>query len=75
MNLESLNDYCDKYSEQILGDLEGEIENLNLPKYVQNRLSDILVECEGEILEYRFEQSTGEYEDDKYDEFRESKVF
>lgn len=75
MNTESLIDYCDKYSEQILGDLEQEIASLNLPKYVHNRLIDIIVECEGEILEYRFEQSIGEYEGTLCDRFRESKIF
>lgn len=74
MHYKSLEEYCDKYSDKILSDLETEIEYLNLPKYVQNRLLDVLMECEGEIMEYNFEQSIGEFEDRTYDELKESKL-
>jgi hypothetical protein len=67
-------EYCDKYSDKILSDLEIEIENLNLPKYVQSRLLDVLIECEGEIIEHYFEQIIGDFEDRAYDELKESRL-
>ena len=36
--MRAFEEYCDKYSDKILSDLENEIESLNLPKYVQSRL-------------------------------------
>ena len=74
MRYKSFEEYCDKYSDKILSDLEIEIENLNLPNYVQSRLLDVLMECEGEIMEYNFEQMIGDFEDRAYDELKESKL-
>ena len=67
-------EYCDKYADKILSDLENEIESLNLPKYVQSRLLDVLVECEGDIMEFNFEQMLGDFEDRAYDELKESRL-
>ena len=67
-------EYCDKYADKILSDLENEIESLNLPKYVQSRLLDVLVECEGDIMEFNFEQMLGDFEDRAFDELKESRL-
>ena len=67
-------EYCDKYSDKIISELQSEIESLNLPKYVQSRLSNVLVECEGEIMEFNFEQMLGDFEDRAYDELKESRL-
>ena len=74
MRYKSFEEYCDKYSDKILSDLENEIESLNLPKYVQSRLLDVLVECEGDIMEFNFEQMLGDFEDRAYDELKESRL-
>lgn len=74
MYYESFEEYCDKYADKILSDLENEIESLNLPKYVQSRLLDVLVECEGDIMEFNFEQMLGDFEDRAYDELKESRL-
>ena len=72
--MRAFEEYCDKYSDKILSDLENEIESLNLPKYVQSRLLDVLVECEGNIMEFNFEQMLGDFEDRVYDELKESRL-
>ena len=69
--MRAFEEYCDKYSDKILSDLENEIESLNLPKYVQSRLLDVLVECEGDIMEFNFEQMLGDFEDRAYDELKD----
>lgn len=72
--MRAFEEYCDKHSDKILSDLENEIESLNLPKYVQSRLLDVLVECEGDIMEFNFEQMLGDFEDRAYDELKESRL-
>ena len=72
--MRAFEEYCDKYSDKILSDLENEIESLNLPKYVQDRLLDVLIECEGEIIEHYFEQIISEFEDKSYDELKDSRL-
>ena len=72
--MRAFEEYCDKYSDKILSDLENEIESLNLPKYVQSRLLDVLVECEGDIMEFNFEQMLGDFEDRAFDELKESRL-
>ena len=67
-------EYSDKNTEIILGELESDIESLDLPKYVLSRLLDVIVNCEGEILEYRFEQSIADYEDRAYTVYKDSKL-
>lgn len=74
MRYKSFEEYCDKYSDKIFSDLEIEIENLNLPNYVQSRLLDVLMECEAEIMEHNFEQMIGDFEDRAYDELKESRL-
>lgn len=74
MIYKSFETYCDKYSDKILSELETEIESLNLPKYVQSRLLDVITDCEGEIMEYNFEQMIGDFEDRSYDEFKDARL-
>ena len=69
--MRAFEEYCDKYSDKIISDSENEIESLNLPKYVQSRLLDVLVECEGDIMEFNFEQMLGDFEDRAYDELKD----
>ena len=49
MIYKSFETYCDKYSDKILSELETEIESLNLPKFVADRLIEVITDCEGEI--------------------------
>lgn len=74
MRYKSFEEYCDKYSDKILSDLEIEIENLNLPKFVADRLIEVITDCEGEIMEYNFEQMIGDFEDRSYDEFKDIRL-
>ena len=34
----------------------------------------VLVECEGDIMEFNFEQMLGDFEDRAYDELKESRL-
>ena len=74
MRYKSFETYCDKYSDKILSELETEIESLNLPKFVADRLIEVITDCEGEIMEYNFEQMIGDFEDRSYDEFKDTRL-
>ncbi len=68
-------DYCEKYGPDILDNIEEDILSLNLPTIVHEKLIGIIEIYEFDILEYYYEQSQSEYEDTKYQEHKESKIF
>ena len=67
-------EYADKFANDILIELEETIENLNITRWVKDRLIDVIQDFSFEIVDFRYQQSRGEYEDRVYDEFKDSKI-
>lgn len=67
-------EYAEKYENEILTELEDTVENMNITRWVKDRLIDVIQEYSFEIVDYRYQQSRGEYEDRCYDEFKDSKL-
>ncbi len=67
--------YCEKFSETILADIENDIENLNAPNSVKKNLLRVLEDSETDILEYNYYCYLGTYENDCYEQYKESKSF
>ena len=74
MIYKSFNKYCEVHTNKIMASLEINIESLNLPKFVADRLIEVITDCEGEIMEYNFEQMIGDFEDRSYDEFKDTRL-
>lgn len=67
-------EYSDKFENDILMELEETIENMNVTRRVKDRLIDVIQDYSFEIVDFRYQQSRGEYEDRVYDEFKDSKI-
>lgn len=67
-------EYAEKFASDILTELEDTIENMNITRWVKDRLIDVIQEYSFEIVDYRYQQARGEYEDRCYDEYKDSKL-
>lgn len=67
--------FCEKYGSEILDNIENNIENLNIPNSVKKNILRVLEDSETDILEYNYYCYLGTYENDCYEQYKESKIF
>lgn len=73
MNKLSFEDFCERYEDEILINLETDIECLDVPRAIGYKLKDVIAENAAEILEYKYEQKLSEYQDLAYEKMKEDR--
>lgn len=67
-------EYFNRNEDDIMSELSEEIDGLNMPKSIKDKMKYLIEDNVDDIVFDRYEKAQGDYEDDKYEQYKDDKI-